>query len=30
VLLLALLAVVANGFSWWVYRHTAHRSIQGA
>ncbi|HTM24864.1 MAG TPA: FtsX-like permease family protein [Vicinamibacterales bacterium] len=29
-LLLALLAVVANGFSWWVYRHTAHRSIQGA
>jgi hypothetical protein len=30
VLLVALLAVVANGFSWWVYRHTAHRSIQGA
>jgi hypothetical protein len=29
-LLVALLALVANGFSWWVYRHTAHRSIQGA
>ena len=29
-LLIALLALVAIGFSWWVYRHTAHRSIQGA
>jgi hypothetical protein len=29
-LLVSLLAVVAHGFSWWVYRHTAHRSIQGA
>jgi hypothetical protein len=29
-LLVALLAAVANGFSWWVYRHTAHRSVQGA
>ncbi len=29
-LLVALLVGVANGFSWWVYRHTAHRSIQGA
>jgi hypothetical protein len=29
-LLVVLLVAVANGFSWWVYRHTAHRSIQGA
>jgi len=26
----ALLVGVATGFSWWVYRHTAHRSMQGA
>jgi hypothetical protein len=31
VLLLVLLLVgVATGFSWWVYRHTAQRSMQGA
>jgi hypothetical protein len=29
-LLVVLLVAVANGFSWWVYRHTAHRSMQGA
>lgn len=29
-LLVVLLVAVANGFSWWVYRHTAHRSVQGA
>jgi hypothetical protein len=29
-LLVVLLIAVANGFSWWVYRHTAHRSMQGA
>jgi ABC-type lipoprotein release transport system permease subunit len=29
-LLVALLVGVANGFSWWVYRHTAQRSMQGA
>jgi hypothetical protein len=28
--LLTLLVGVASGFSWWVYRDTAHRSIQGA
>jgi hypothetical protein len=28
--LMALLVGVASGFSWWVYRDTAHRSIQGA
>jgi hypothetical protein len=28
--LLALLVGVASGFSWWVYRDTAHRSIQSA
>ena len=29
-LLVLLLVGVANAFSWWVYRHTAHRSMQGA
>ena len=29
-LLVALLVGVATGFSWWVYRHTAHRSMLGA
>ena len=29
-LLIFLLVGVASGFSWWVYRHTAHRSMQGA
>jgi hypothetical protein len=29
-LLIFLLVGVATGFSWWVYRHTAHRSMQGA
>ena len=29
-LLMALLVAVASGFSWWVYRDTAHRSIQSA
>jgi hypothetical protein len=29
-LLILLLVAVATGFSWWVYRHTAHRSMQGA
>ena len=29
-LLVFLLVGVATGFSWWVYRHTAHRSMQGA
>jgi hypothetical protein len=29
-LLVFLLVAVASGFSWWVYRHTAHRSMQGA
>jgi len=29
-LLVVLLVGVANGFSWWVYRHTAHRSMQDA
>jgi hypothetical protein len=29
-LLVFLLVGVASGFSWWVYRHTAHRSMQGA
>jgi hypothetical protein len=29
-LLVALLAAVASGFSWWVYRHTANKSMQGA
>jgi hypothetical protein len=29
-LLVFLLVAVAWGFSWWVYRHTAHRSLQGA
>jgi ABC-type lipoprotein release transport system permease subunit len=29
-LLVLLLVGVATGFSWWVYRHTAHRSMQGA
>jgi hypothetical protein len=28
--LVALLVGVASGFSWWVYRDTAHRSIQSA
>jgi hypothetical protein len=28
-LLVFLLVAVASGFSWWVYRHTAHRSMQG-
>jgi hypothetical protein len=30
VLLVLLLIGVASGFSWWVYRHTAHKSMQGA
>jgi FtsX-like permease family protein len=29
-LLIVVLVGVASGFSWWVYRHTAHRSMQGA
>ena len=29
-LLVVLLVGVATGFSWWVYRHTAHRSMQGS
>ena len=29
-LLVFLLVGVATGFSWWVYRHTAHRSMLGA
>jgi FtsX-like permease family protein len=29
-LLVLLLVGVATGFSWWVYRHTAHRSMLGA
>jgi FtsX-like permease family len=29
-LLIFVLVCVASGFSWWVYRHTAHRSMQGA
>jgi hypothetical protein len=29
-LLIVLLVGVASGFSWWVYRHTAQRSMQGA
>ena len=29
-LLVFLLAGVASGFSWWVYRDTAHKSMQGA
>jgi hypothetical protein len=29
-LLVCLLVGVATGFSWWVYRHTAHRSMLGA
>jgi hypothetical protein len=28
--LVVVLVGVASGFSWWVYRHTAHRSMQGA
>jgi hypothetical protein len=28
--LMALLVGVASGFSWWVYRDTAHRSMQAA
>ena len=28
--LVLLLVGVATGFSAWVYRHTAHRSMQGA
>lgn len=28
-LLLLLLVSVASAFSWWVFRHTAHKSIQG-
>ena len=29
-LLIVLLVGVASGFSWWVYRHTAHKSMQSA
>ena len=29
-LIVIVLVGVASGFSWWVYRHTAHRSMQGA
>jgi hypothetical protein len=29
-LLLIMLAAVASGFSWWVYRHTAHKTMQNA
>jgi hypothetical protein len=29
-LLIVLLVGVASGFSWWVYRHTAQRTMQGA
>jgi len=29
-LLVVLLGAVASGFSWWVYRHTAQKSMQGA
>jgi hypothetical protein len=29
-LLIALLIAVASGFSWWVYRNTAQRTMQGA
>jgi len=30
VLLVLLLVGVASAFSWWVFRHTAHESMQGA
>jgi hypothetical protein len=29
-LLIVILVGVASGFSWWVFRHTAHESMQGA
>ena len=29
IVLMLLLVSVASGFSWWVYRDTAHGSIQG-
>jgi hypothetical protein len=29
-LLIVLLIGVASGFSWWVYRHTAQRTMQSA
>jgi hypothetical protein len=28
--LLLVLVAVASGFSWWVYRHTAHKTMQNA
>ena len=29
-LLIVILVGIASGFSWWVFRHTAHESMQGA